>query len=126
VRSKRHNQYGMPCGCRMIVMFDVQEVQQYWQGYLALVEKPSALDLIQYLDLTQPLGFLKTQQQNKSTPLAQFYLEIKRKHADKVLLVRVRVGGPSLDLFSMSPLHSCCNFLPWSPLPHCITLTCQD
>eukprot|EP00884_Botryococcus_braunii_P005346 jgi/Botrbrau1/14812/Bobra.0332s0005.1 len=66
-----------------------QEVQEFWRGHLSQVEKPSALELLQWIDLSHPLGFLRSHQQSKATPLVHFYLDKKLLHPDKLLIVRV-------------------------------------
>ena len=72
----------------------LQEAWQYWQQLLEAVDKPAAKKLIKNLDMTNPLGISHSVAQRRNAkyskaPLYPFFLDIKRLHPTKVLLVRV-------------------------------------
>ncbi|DBA71803.1 TPA: hypothetical protein ACH3X2_010997 [Trebouxia sp. C0005] len=70
------------------------EVWQYWQQLLEAVDKPAAKKLIKNLDMSNPLGIKHSLGQRRGAkyskaPLYPFFLDTKKKHPTKVLLVRV-------------------------------------
>lgn len=83
-------------GIRLMWVCLTQEAWQYWQQLLEAVDKPAAKKLIKNLDMTNPLGIKHSLSQRKGAkyskaPLYPFFLETKKRHPTKVLLVRVRV-----------------------------------
>lgn len=66
---------------------------------LQIVDRPSAKELIPFLDMNNPLGIKKADASTPAAkkgagvtkvPLYSFFMEMKAKHPTKVLLVRVR------------------------------------
>jgi len=75
-----------------------QEAWQYWQQLLEAVDKPAAKKLIKNLDMSNPLGIKHSLGQRRGAkyskaPLYPFFLDTKKKHPTKVLLVRVSLGS---------------------------------
>ena len=65
------------------------DVQEYWEQVLEGVDKPTAKRLLQYIDLSSPLGIDISRGSGSKPPVYSYFLEVKKQHPTKIILVRV-------------------------------------
>ena len=67
------------------------EVQEYWEQVLEGIEKPTAKRLMRHVDPSKPLGLdiSNGERAGSRPPVYSYFLEMKKKHPTKVILVRV-------------------------------------
>jgi hypothetical protein len=65
------------------------EVQEYWETVLKGVDKPTAKRLLDFIDPSVPLGLRFDASKGSRPPVYAYFLQVKRLHPKKVVLVRV-------------------------------------